>query len=66
MIFYYLREELPCIKDREREVTMLPGFRLIDLSVPLEHCAVSEPLPAQIRYIRHDGEGLCVRHKNHV
>ncbi len=37
---------------------MLPGYRLIDLSVPLEHQAVSEPLPAQIRYARHDGEGL--------
>jgi len=37
---------------------MMPGFRLIDLSVPLEHRAVSEPLPAQIRYVRHDGEGL--------
>lgn len=34
------------------------GYRLIDLSVPLEHCAVSEPMPAQIRYARHDGEGL--------
>jgi kynurenine formamidase len=37
---------------------MLPGYRLIDLSVPLEHRAASEPLPAQIRYLRHDGEGL--------
>ena len=38
---------------------MMPGkFRLIDLSVPLEHQAVSEPLPAQIRYARHEGEGL--------
>src|SRR5438132_1324455 len=36
---------------------MLPGYRLIDLSVPLEHQASSEPLPAQIRYVRHD-EGL--------
>jgi kynurenine formamidase len=33
-------------------------YRLIDLSVSLEHQAVSEPLPAQIRYARHDGEGL--------
>jgi kynurenine formamidase len=32
--------------------------RLIDLSVPLEHDAVSEPMPAKIHYIRHDGEGL--------
>lgn len=37
---------------------MFPGYRLIDLSVPLEHLAASEPLPTQIRYIRHDGEGL--------
>jgi kynurenine formamidase len=37
---------------------MLPGHRLVDLSVPLEHGAASEPLPAQIRYIRHDTEGL--------
>jgi hypothetical protein len=27
-------------------------MRLIDLSVPLEHNAVSEPMPAQIRLIR--------------
>jgi kynurenine formamidase len=32
--------------------------RLIDLSVPLEHEAISEPLPAKIHYVRHDGEGL--------
>jgi kynurenine formamidase len=37
---------------------MLPGYRLIDLSVPLEHRSVSEPIPAQIHYARHDGEGL--------
>jgi kynurenine formamidase len=37
---------------------MLDGFHLIDLSVPLEHNAVSEPMPAQIHYVRHDGEGL--------
>lgn len=37
---------------------MFPGYRLIDLSVPLEHQATSEPLPAQIRYVRHEGEGL--------
>ena len=37
---------------------MLPRYRLIDLSVPLEHAAASEPLPAQIRYARHDGDGL--------
>jgi kynurenine formamidase len=37
---------------------MLPGYRLVDLSVPLDHDAVSEPLPARIRYIRHEGEGL--------
>jgi kynurenine formamidase len=33
-------------------------FRMIDLSVPLKHNAVSEPMPAQIHYVRHDGEGL--------
>jgi kynurenine formamidase len=37
---------------------MFAGCRLIDLSVPLEHAAVSEPMPAQIRYVRHDAEGL--------
>lgn len=37
---------------------MLGNFRLIDLSVPLEHQASSEPLPARIRYDRHDGAGL--------
>src|SRR5215475_10762448 len=36
-----------------------PGkFRLIDLSVPLEHASANEPMPATIRYARHDGEGL--------
>jgi kynurenine formamidase len=37
---------------------MFSKCRLIDLSVPLENNAVSEPMPAQIRYVRHDGEGL--------
>lgn len=37
---------------------MLPGYRLIDLSVPLEDNSASEPMPAQIRYARHDREGL--------
>jgi kynurenine formamidase len=37
---------------------MLGKFRLIDLSFPLEHQAAGEPLPAQIRYARHAGEGL--------
>src|SRR5438309_764678 len=36
---------------------MLANLRLIDLSVPLENDAVSEPLPGRIRYITHDGEG---------
>ncbi|MGL4552015.1 MAG: hypothetical protein ACRC33_12620 [Gemmataceae bacterium] len=36
---------------------MFPGHRLLDLSVPLEHLAASEPLPAEIHYARHDGEG---------
>ncbi len=37
---------------------MFSNCRIIDLSVPLEHNAVSEPIPASIRYITHDGEGL--------
>src|ERR1700730_824862 len=37
---------------------MFGKCRLIDLSVPLEHDAISEPLPAQIRYVTHDGDGL--------
>jgi kynurenine formamidase len=37
---------------------MLERLRLIDLSVPLEHQAVSEPLPPQIRYVTHEAEGL--------
>jgi len=37
---------------------MFGKCRLIDLSVPLEHDAVSEPMPAKIRYITHEGEGL--------
>lgn len=38
---------------------MLPRLRLIDLSVPLEHAAVSEPMPAEILYVTHEGEGLA-------
>src|SRR5438132_6109267 len=41
-----------------RRSTMIGKFRLIDLSVPLEHQAASEPLPAKIHYVRHEGEGL--------
>ena len=37
---------------------MFGQCRLIDLSVPLEDNAISEPMPARIRYVRHDGEGL--------
>jgi kynurenine formamidase len=37
---------------------MFDRLRLIDLSVPLEDHALSEPMPAEIRYVRHDGEGL--------
>lgn len=37
---------------------MFPDFEIIDLSVPLEHQAVSEPLPASIHYVEHAGEGL--------
>jgi kynurenine formamidase len=32
--------------------------RLIDLSVPLAHGAAGEPVPPEIHYARHDGEGL--------
>ena len=34
-------------------------MRLIDLSVPLQHDAPSEPLPAKIHYVTHDAEGLA-------
>jgi kynurenine formamidase len=37
---------------------MFGNVRLIDLSVPLEDGAASEPMPAHIHYVRHDGEGL--------
>lgn len=37
---------------------MFPKTRLIDLSVPLEHLAGSEPMPAEIHYVRHEDEGL--------
>jgi kynurenine formamidase len=37
---------------------MFGKHRLIDLSVPLAHLAASEPLPARIEYVRHDGVGL--------
>lgn len=37
---------------------MFGRFRMIDLSVTLEDMAVSEPLPAKVRYIEHGGEGL--------
>jgi kynurenine formamidase len=36
---------------------MLPRHRIIDLSVPLEHQASSEPMPADIHYVSHDVEG---------
>lgn len=38
---------------------MFPAFRMIDLSVPLEHGAVSEPIPAEIHYVEHAREGLA-------
>ena len=34
-------------------------MRLIDLSVPLQHEAVSEPMPAKIHYVTHEAEGLA-------
>jgi kynurenine formamidase len=38
---------------------MLGRMKLIDLSVPLEDAAVSEPMPPRIRYVTHEGEGLA-------
>ncbi len=38
---------------------MFHDVRLIDLSVPLEDAAVSEPLPPKVRYVTHGGEGLA-------
>jgi kynurenine formamidase len=37
---------------------MFGRFKMIDLSVPLEHMAPSEPMPATIRYLDHAGGGL--------
>ena len=37
---------------------MMEKLRIIDLSVPLEHMAASEPMPARIHFVRHDAEGL--------
>jgi kynurenine formamidase len=37
---------------------MFGNLRLIDLSVPLEHAAVHEPLPARVAYATHEAEGL--------
>lgn len=37
---------------------MFGNFRMIDLSVPLEHMAVSEPIPPKIHYVEHATEGL--------
>src|SRR6478609_1604199 len=34
-------------------------MRLIDLSVPLQHEAASEPMPAKIHYVTHGAEGLA-------
>lgn len=45
-------------KLRGQEPIDLGSLRIIDLSVPLESGASSEPMPADIRYLRHDGEGL--------
>ena len=38
---------------------MFPQHQLIDLSVPLEHAAVSEPIPPAIHYVTHEAEGLA-------
>src|SRR5262249_59904272 len=44
--------------DQVAGMNALDHFRIIDLSVPLEHNAVSEPMPAHIHYVRHADEGL--------
>jgi kynurenine formamidase len=36
---------------------MFETVRIIDLSVPLSHQAASEPMPADIHYVTHAGEG---------
>src|SRR6478672_3496333 len=36
---------------------MFANCRIIDLSVPLEHLAPSEPMPAEIHYVAHEAEG---------
>ncbi len=36
---------------------MLPGYRILDLSVSLEHRSPSEPMPADIHYVTHQDEG---------
>jgi len=36
---------------------MMGPFRMIDLSVPLSHQSASEPMPADIHYVTHEGEG---------
>ena len=38
---------------------MLGNLRLIDLSVPLEDGAVSEPVLPRVRYVTHEAEGLA-------
>lgn len=42
---------------------MFGECRLIDLSVPLENDAVSEPFPGTIQYVDHDDEGLAQMEK---
>jgi len=37
---------------------MFGRFRIIDLSISLEHNAASEPMPARIHYVPHADEGL--------
>lgn len=37
---------------------MFGNMRMVDLSVPLEDMAVSEPIPPRIRYVTHGAEGL--------
>lgn len=51
-------QPLPLEQPGAGSVNRFPSHRIIDLSVPLEHQAVSEPAPASIHYVTHEAEGL--------
>src|SRR5262245_44967336 len=48
----------PAVLAPARGRVVFGKFRIIDLREPLQHNAASEPLPAHIHYVRHEGEGL--------